>query len=73
MVPSIAKCENPVTLAEPVPVGMPMNRYHMNSPKLGDRRDHASSSSLAAKMAASVCLDKREFLTGGLEFLIPDE
>jgi hypothetical protein len=24
-------------------------------------------------MAATACLDKREFLTGGLEFLIPDE
>jgi hypothetical protein len=28
---------------------------------------------LALKMAATACLDKREFLTDGLEFLIPDE
>jgi hypothetical protein len=45
----------------------------MNSPKLGDRRDHAPSNSVALKMAATACLDKREFLTDGLEFLISDE
>jgi len=31
------------------------------------------SNSLALKMAAMACLDKREFLTDGLDFLICDE
>ena len=60
-------------LPRPAPGGMPVNRCHMNSPKLGERRDMFSSNSLALKMAAMACLDKREFLSDGLDFLIRDE
>jgi hypothetical protein len=70
VIPSIAQCENSVMLPRPAPGGMPMNRYHMNSPKLGERRNHASVELPPPKMAATACLDKREFLSDGLDFLI---
>jgi len=45
----------------------------MNSPKVGERRDYAPSDYLVLKMAAMAGLDKREFLSDGLDFLIRDE
>jgi hypothetical protein len=70
VIPSIAQCENSVMLPRPARGGMPMNRYHMNSPKLGERRNHASVELPPPKMAATACLDKREFLSDDLDFLI---
>jgi hypothetical protein len=50
-----------------------MNRYHMKSPNLGDRRNHTPVELSWPKMAAIAGIHKREFLSDGLVFLIRDE
>jgi hypothetical protein len=42
----------------------------MNSPKLGERLTMRPPNSLGLYMAATAWLDKREFLSDGLDFLI---
>src|SRR3984893_13578223 len=43
VVPSITQCENRVMVPRPAPGGMPLNRCHINFPKVGEGGDVAPS------------------------------